>query len=304
MEPTRFKIGGVPEHFNLPWKLAIEEGKFRDENIFLHWEDMTGGTGQMVRGLETKSLDIAILLTEGITKAILQGLDATILQVYVTSPLAWGVHVPYNSSIESIADVEGKTFAISRSGSGSHLMAYVLGDQNGWNTDELQFKVVGDLYGGLWSLENNESQAFLWEKFTTKPFVDQKKCRCVGEVLTPWPCFSIAIRNECLENTSIDTILTLLNVINNKTHVVKNDPSSVEIISWRYGLTEMDVRQWLSATEWNYQGEQMVDAFGMTVDYLEKLKLISSEEAKDFEQKLFNTNVTNKQQDSRSTTIN
>ena len=66
------KIGGVPEHFNLPWRLAIEEGKMRDIGLDLHWSDMSGGTGQMIRGLETGSIDIAVLLTEGITKAILQ----------------------------------------------------------------------------------------------------------------------------------------------------------------------------------------------------------------------------------------
>jgi len=45
----RFKIGGVPEHFNLPWRLAIEEGKFKAAGIELHWSDMTGGTGQMIK---------------------------------------------------------------------------------------------------------------------------------------------------------------------------------------------------------------------------------------------------------------
>ena len=47
-----FKIGGVPEHFNLPWRMAIEEGRFREKDIQLHWSDMGGGTGQMIRGLE------------------------------------------------------------------------------------------------------------------------------------------------------------------------------------------------------------------------------------------------------------
>ena len=46
------KIGGVPEHFNLPWRMAIEEGRFREAGIQLHWSDMGGGTGQMIRGLE------------------------------------------------------------------------------------------------------------------------------------------------------------------------------------------------------------------------------------------------------------
>ena len=80
------KIGGVPEHFNLPWRLAIEEGKFSEIGLELHWSDMTGGTGQMIKGLDIGSLDIAVLLTEGITKAILDGLPAKIIQVYVNSP--------------------------------------------------------------------------------------------------------------------------------------------------------------------------------------------------------------------------
>ena len=53
----KLKIGGVPEHFNLPWRLAMEEGDFAEGNISLHWEDMAGGTGQMIRGLENKSID-------------------------------------------------------------------------------------------------------------------------------------------------------------------------------------------------------------------------------------------------------
>src|SRR5690606_30214306 len=190
------KIGGVPEHFNLPWRMAIEEGKFREAGIQLHWSDMGGGTGQMIRGLETKSIDVAVLLTEGITKAILQGLDAKIIQVYVTTPLRWGIHVPYNSDIQTVDQLENQTFAISREGSGSHLMSYVRASQENWDTEKLKFKVVGDVYGGLWALENDESQAFLWEKYTTFPFTEQKKCRYIDEVITPWPCFVIAVRTE------------------------------------------------------------------------------------------------------------
>ncbi len=54
----KFKIGGVPEHFNYPWRVAIEEKAFDSLNVSLHWSDMTGGTGQMIKGLETGSLDI------------------------------------------------------------------------------------------------------------------------------------------------------------------------------------------------------------------------------------------------------
>jgi ABC-type nitrate/sulfonate/bicarbonate transport system substrate-binding protein len=176
---TGLKIGGVPEHFNLPWRLAIEERLFEEIGLELHWSDMTGGTGQMIKGLQTGSIDIAVLLTEGITKSILDGLPAKIVNIYVNTPLRWGVHVPVHSSYNSISDLENGTFAISRYGSGSHLMAMVHAKQAGWDVSKLKFNVVGDVYGGLWALENKEADGFLWEKFTTHPFVEQGKCRFV-----------------------------------------------------------------------------------------------------------------------------
>jgi ABC-type nitrate/sulfonate/bicarbonate transport system substrate-binding protein len=286
MTELGLKIGGVPEHFNLPWRLAIEEGKFSEIGLQLHWSDMSGGTGQMIRGLETGSIDIAVLLTEGVTKSILQGLDAKILGVYVVSPLKWGIHVPVKSDIQQPDEVENKVFAISRYGSGSHMMAYVMADQHGWELDQLKFNVIGDIYGGLWALENNEAQAFLWEKYTTHPFVEQNKCRYIGDVVTPWPCFVVAVRNEVAENHP--TILTqMLRIVNEQAKTIKANPASSELISWRYQLKVDQVDAWLSETDWNYTGEKFPEAFETTTEYLKKLHLVSEEECLNWEEKLF-----------------
>ena len=207
----------------------------------------------MIRGLETKTLDVAVLLTEGVTKAILQGLDAKIIQVYVTSPLHWGIHVPYDSDIDRIDQLEGKTFAISREGSGSHLMAYVRASQEGWDTSKLKFNVVGDVYGGLWALENNKAQAFLWEKYTTHPFTEQKKCRYIDEVVTPWPCFVIAVRTEVYKE-HMDALNKMCDIVNKKAAELKKNDSVVDLISWRYNLRHGQVENWLNETDWNYDG--------------------------------------------------
>lgn len=280
------KVGGVPEHFNLPWRMAIEEGRFRDEGIQLHWSDMGGGTGQMIRGLETGSIDVAVLLTEGITRAILKGLDARIVQFYVTTPLHWGIHVPHHSDIETIEQLEGKTFAISREGSGSHLMAYVMASQQGWSTKNLNFNVIGDVYGGLWALQNNEAQVFLWEKYTTYPHVEQQKCRNIGEVVTPWPCFVIAARKDVLEKYP-EAINKMCEVVNKRADELKKNDSAVDIISWRYNLRHNHVESWLSETDWNYNGIEYPLAIDQTVNYLKKLDLITEEESKDWRNKLF-----------------
>lgn len=280
------KIGGVPEHFNLPWRLAIEEGRFRNIGLDLHWSDMSGGTGQMIRGLENGSIDIAVLLTEGITKSILQGLKAKIIQVYVVSPLKWGIHVPFNSDMINIDQLQNKTFAISREGSGSHLMTYVKADQKGWNKDQLKFNSVGDIYGGLWALENNKAQGFLWEKYTTFPFVEQGKCRCIDTVVSPWPCFVIAVRDEIF-NQYGGLLKEMCSVVNEKALEVKKDDNTVEIISWRYNLRSDQVESWLSETDWNYEGIEYPLDFDKTIKYLLKLNLLSPEEAEGWQQKLF-----------------
>ena len=44
---NEIKIGGVTEHFNLPWNLAVEKGKFAEAGVDLNWKFFAGGTGVM-----------------------------------------------------------------------------------------------------------------------------------------------------------------------------------------------------------------------------------------------------------------
>jgi ABC-type nitrate/sulfonate/bicarbonate transport system substrate-binding protein len=282
----RFKIGGVPEHFNLPWRNAIEEGAFQQLGLELHWSDMTGGTGQMIKGLQAGSIDVAVLLTEGITRAILQGLDAKILNVYVASPLCWGLHVPADGTIKEVSELMGKTFAISREGSGSHLMAYVKAQQENWSLDKLSFNVVGDVYGGIWALNNGEAQGFLWEKFTTSPFVTQGKCCLLDEVMTPWPCFVIAVRSELLQSDEA-LLREMVSVVQREAYRLKHLPNSAEQFAWRYALPQAQVQQWLEQTEWNYGKEFDAQDFVKVVSELVNLGLLSQNQAANWQNKLF-----------------
>lgn len=281
----RFKIGGVPEHFNLPWRLAIEEGRFKQQDIELHWSDMTGGTGQMIKGLQAGTLDIAVLLTEGITRAILKGLGAKIIAVYVESPLCWGIHVPTNAAMQHLSVLDGATFAISREGSGSHLMSYVLAQREGWDPSALSFNVVGDVYGGLWALNHDEAQGFLWEKYTTQPFVDQGKCKRIGEVYTPWPCFVIAVRDEVLASDQ-HLLQKLLRVVQDRAQQLKQAPDAAEVLAWRYALKKDEVAEWLSQTTWSAVSQIQQQDLQNTVETLLELQLITPEEAQDWPVKL------------------
>ncbi|WP_340198541.1 substrate-binding domain-containing protein [Ascidiimonas sp. W6] len=245
----KVRIAGVPEHFNLPWHMAIEEGAFHERGIQLEWTEVPEGTGRMCTMLRNNETDLAIILTEGIVKDIAAGNPSKIIQTYVESPLIWGVHVAANSDFQTISDLENSKAAISRFGSGSHLMSYVNASSQGWNLDQLKFEIVNNLQGGIDALTNGAADYFLWERFTTKPLVDNGIFRRVGDCPTPWPCFVIAISDAFLENHS-SIAKHILEIINNYTKDFKQIPSIDRTIANRYEQKLEDVKTWLSLTKW------------------------------------------------------
>lgn len=247
---TTLKIAGVPEHFNLPWHLCIENDEFTEAGIDLKWTDIPEGTGKLCQMLRDGSTDIAVILTEGIIKDIAAGNNSKIVQVYVESPLVWGIHVAAASSYKTISDIKNGKVAISRYGSGSHLMAIVNAKNEGWDTKALRFEIINTLDGAIEGLTEGRADYFMWERFMTKPIVDKGIFRRIGDCPTPWPCFVIAVRNEVLENNA-DVIEKLLEVINTTTADFKEIPSIDKTLAERYNQKTEDIQEWLKITEWS-----------------------------------------------------
>jgi len=239
------KLGGVPEHFNLPWHLAREGDAIAD--LDTTWEDQPGGTGEMLRKLEAGDLDMVSILTEGTVAAIDGGLPVTIVQVYVESSLQWGMHVPSASNFEAEADLEGARIAISRFTSGSHLMAFVLAERMGWEINEEQFVVVGGLDGAIASFEAGDSDLFLWDRFMTQPLVDAGTFRRVGVQPTPWPSFVIAVRDEVLtgQTTAVGRIV---DAVVAEATALHGRPAIVDELTTRYELSAEAATGWLEST--------------------------------------------------------
>lgn len=254
------KIVGVPEHFNFPWHLCIENEDFEAENIDLQWTNVPEGTGKMCQMLRDAETDIAVILTEGIVKDIVGGNASKIVQVYVKSPLIWGIHVDAKSKYKTISDLENTKAAISRLGSGSQLMAYVNAKNQGWETDNLQFEIVNTIDGAVKSLASSKSDYFMWERFMTKPLVDEGVFRKIEDCPTPWPCFVIAVREEILEKHP-KTIETILKIINKKTSEFKQIQNIDQKLATKYNLKLEDIQDWLSITAWSQKNisEEMLN---------------------------------------------
>jgi len=242
-------IGGVPEHFNLPWHQAIANKDFEQAGIDLQWKDYPGGTGAMMQDLREDKLDLAVALTEGVVAEIANNQSCGILQWFVTSPLIWGIHVSAESDFQNVSQLEGQRFAISRMGSGSHLMAFVNAQQQGWNPQELTLIPVGNLDGARNALLTGKADGFMWEKFMTKPLVDKGEFRRVGECPTPWPCFVIAVSKKALEEKK-DVLPQLQDIINKENQAFMQDVQAPQKVAEKYGLQQEDAEAWFAQTTW------------------------------------------------------
>ncbi len=253
MSITKIRVGGVPEHFNLPIHLAIEQELFETRGISIEWITYKGGTGQMTQALADGEVDLCILLTEGIIKAIANGNPSKIISEYVTTPLIWGVHTGAENSLDNYNRIYDKTYAISRFGSGSHLMAIVDANSNGHTLQQEQFNVIRNLDGALDSLAKQTSDVFYWEKYTTKPWVDSGALRRIGEYKTPWPCFVVAATNDILEREP-DNVIRTLRTIHDSCDRFMQDDEVIKLVSERYGQKIEDAERWYHSTAWAIHG--------------------------------------------------
>ena len=247
---NQINIGGVTEHFNLPWNLAVEQNKFTEAGVDLNWKFFPGGTGVMTEALRTGELDLAILLTEGFISAAAKGLKAKIVKEYITSPLGWGIFTGAKSSVNSVYNRSPKKYAISKMGSGSHLMAMIHAEQRGEKIKPEDLIEVKSIDGALESLAKNETQIFYWEKYTTKPFTENGTLRMIGEFSAPWSSFLIVASDDALANKR-EAINKALEVINEQSAQFVSSPETVPLLQQRFKLSEADAYTWLLSTVWS-----------------------------------------------------
>jgi cyclopropane fatty-acyl-phospholipid synthase-like methyltransferase len=255
------RIGGVPEHFNYLFTLAKLRGLYEKHNVDVEFVVKKCGTGAMIQALKNKEVDMIVALTEGLVADIAKGSDIRIFGTYVQSPLCWALSSGAGSNVKTINDMRHKTFGISRYGSGSHLMAYVLAMQRGWDAQQdIRFRVCGDFQALRDSVNADEvsdaeghADAFLWETFTTKPYHDSGEVQRIGEITTPWPCFMVAGLKGMLDRNGGGDLIAVkraLSAIREAAEIFKTESEAmIETISKEYGILKEDARQWYSGVD-------------------------------------------------------
>jgi len=243
------RVGGVPEHFNLPWRLAAADGAFAAAGLDVSWTEIAAGSGEMTRRLRDDELDLALVLTEGAVADILQHDRNRIVKVYVSSPLTWGIHVAADGPLKRLRDMKGRRVAISRHGSGSHLIAIVDAAARGWDTGAMSFVVVDDMDGARRALATGKADVFLWEKHMTQPLVDSGEFRRLGVREVPWPAFVVSARRECLAERATD-VRKVLDIVERYARNFSRRQSAPDLVAETYGLRPASARDWFAEVRW------------------------------------------------------
>ncbi|GJE88682.1 periplasmic binding protein-like II [Phanerochaete sordida] len=238
------RVGYVREHFSSPL-LQLAEA---DAGQTFTLVECPSGTGQLIARLTNDEIDVAIALTDPLISGIAKGSPAyKLVGSYVSTPLNWAVIAGKSTKYERIEDLKGTTIGISRPGSGSQTMAYVMALQQGWPTDNLSFKVNNDIRGLIDSVNDGSTSAFMWEWFTTKPYQDAGEVRFIGSVPTPWPSWMIAAHPTRAQDQALKTFLEQLSGYVRAFHSQeKREKEDVEFIKEKFGYPEEDIKAWLA----------------------------------------------------------
>jgi len=159
-------------------------------------------------------------------------------------------------------------------------MAYVMALQQGWPTDELKFQVNNDIRGLIDSVNDGSTSAFMWEWFTTKPFVDAGEARFIGSVPTPWPSWLIAAHPERAESKAVSTFLDgLTTFVNDFNSEESRATKNVVFIEAKFGYPQEDIEAWLKTVGYPQSCSEIpTKVISDTISVLEKAGVIKQPE--------------------------
>ena len=271
------RIGYVPEHFSTPLYFAQKHFSLQATLT-----PFPSGTGHMITALREGEIDVGIGLTEGWIAGL--GKEDTpgdggyrIVGTYVETPLCksytsttypldrlialtriqigWAISTgAKRPEISSVSSLKNSKVGVSRIGSGSYVMSYVLADQEGWlastsSSDVGPYKdfVVLQTFDKLRNAVNDgTADFFMWEHFTSKKYYDSGEIRRVGEIYTPWSSWKIVASTSSTKLAEDDRLQDLFKKLDQGVQYFgEHQDEAVEYISTALDYSKEDATEWL-----------------------------------------------------------
>jgi ABC-type nitrate/sulfonate/bicarbonate transport system substrate-binding protein len=234
------------EHFSTPLQFAQKHYGLKAELL-----PFPSGTGHMIQSLQSAEIDVGIGLTEAWVAGIAKNAAKPpykIVGEYVKSPLCWAISTGSKRDINEVPQLKGGKIGVSRIGSGSYVMSFVLADQRGWLQQGVQpfefipLQTFEKLRNGV---NDSTVDAFMWEHFTSKKYYDNGEIKRIGEIYTPWASWKIVAREP--ENEQLHQLFEKLN--QGIRHFRENQDEAVDYISENLDYSAEDAKEWLKTVD-------------------------------------------------------
>ena len=133
--------------------------------------------------------------------------------------------------------------------------------------------IVNNIAGAEKALASGEADFFMWEKFTTKPWVDKQVFKRIGECPTPWPCFVLVASAKFIASNP-ETIKALSAAILASVNDFLSNADKIEEIASLYHLQKEDIAEWIKTVTWasdNHIEPTIIEKVISTLDGLGQL---------------------------------
>ncbi|KAL2754861.1 hypothetical protein ACRALDRAFT_2028113 [Sodiomyces alcalophilus JCM 7366] len=254
MTDQPLRIGFVPEHFAAPLHFARDHYGLNADLV-----PFPSGTGHMITAIRSNEIDVAVGLTEGwiagLGKEDLEGDGGyRLVGTYVDTPLCWAISTGASRpEISSVASLQNSKIGVSRIGSGSYVMGFVLADQQSWlsSTSSPPFSetvVLNDFKTLRDGVNSGKADFFMWETFTSKKYHDSGEIRRVGEIYTPWSSWKIVASTRLIgDGGKLDPrVKDMFAKVDRGVERFEADPhGAVKWITANLDYSEADATAWL-----------------------------------------------------------
>lgn len=248
----------------------------------------------MITSLRSNEIDVGIGLTEGWVAGLAQPPQQEsreqgqrggykIVGTYVETPLCWAISTgAKRSGVTDVSELEGKKIGVSRIGSGSYVMGFVLADSRHWlkAAGDPPFSVVPlQTFAKLREAVNDGTvDFFMWEHFTSKRYYDNGEIKRIGEIYTPWSSWKIVAREGVLEEQKGELEDMFEKVDLGVRYFEEHQEEAVEYISTELDYSAEDAREWLKTVKFAKRVKGVRgETIRTTVETLKKAGVVEGE---------------------------
>eukprot|EP01027_Heterolobosea_sp_BB2_P009442 GEZU01013912.1.p1 GENE.GEZU01013912.1~~GEZU01013912.1.p1 ORF type:complete len:193 (+),score=41.31 GEZU01013912.1:500-1078(+) len=175
-------------------------------------------------------------------------------------------------------------------------MSFLLAERHGWKSrvsqpdspvpaglaphqdrSGISFKVIGGFEDLRKAIKDHTIDCFMWERFMLKPYVDRGELKYAGSIMTPWPCFMIAVRNDILETAAdrneVNRLLLSIHECFDEFDRDKED--AIRRVSEVCHLQKDDAERWVSTVKFSKDGALDLNMLQNTMDVLVRCGVLS-----------------------------